>query len=94
MPERQTFEIPQQLHELVEKNVEQARSAYGQLLDAMAQATHAWSAAASTEMASGLKIVQERAIQFAKENGEAGFTLASELAKAKDLQGHCQSKLA
>jgi len=37
-------------------------------------------------MTSGFKVVQERAIQFAKENAEAGFALASELAKAKDLQ--------
>ena len=28
----------------------------------------------------------ERAIQFAKENAEAGFALANELTKAKDLQ--------
>jgi hypothetical protein len=37
-------------------------------------------------MTSGFKVVQERAIQFAKENAEAGFALASELANAKDLQ--------
>jgi len=37
-------------------------------------------------MTSGFKVVQEQAIQFAKENAEAGFALASELAKAKDLQ--------
>jgi hypothetical protein len=37
-------------------------------------------------MASGFKVVQDRAIQFAKENAEAGFALAGELAKAKDLQ--------
>ena len=36
--------------------------------------------------ASGFKVVQEQAIQFAKENSDAGFALASELAKAKDLQ--------
>jgi hypothetical protein len=35
---------------------------------------------------SGFKAVQERAIQFAKENAEAGFALANELTKAKDLQ--------
>ena len=29
-------------------------------------------------MASGFKVVQERAIQFAKENADAGFALASE----------------
>jgi hypothetical protein len=37
-------------------------------------------------MTSGFEAVQERAIQFAKENAEAGFALATELAKAKDLQ--------
>jgi phasin len=86
MPEKQAFEIPQQLRELVEKNVEQARTAYGQFLDAMAEAVREWSTAPSTLMASGFKAVQERAIQFAKENAEAGFALASELAQAKDLQ--------
>jgi phasin len=85
MPEKQTFEIPQQLREIAEKNIEQARTAYGQLMDAMTQAMSAWISAPS-EMTSGFKGVQERAIQFAKENAEAGFTLANELTKAKDLQ--------
>jgi hypothetical protein len=35
MPQNQPFEIPQQLRELAERNVEQARTAYGQLMDAM-----------------------------------------------------------
>ena len=37
-------------------------------------------------MTSSFKVVQERAIQFAKENAEAGFALASDLTKAKDIQ--------
>ena len=86
MPEKQDFQIPQQLRDLAEKNVEQARAAYGQLMEAMTQAARAWSIAPSTVMASGFKVVQERAIQFAKENADAGFALASELAKANDLQ--------
>ena len=45
MPEKQIFEIPQQLRELAQKNVEQARAAYGQFMDAMAQAVSAWSSA-------------------------------------------------
>jgi phasin len=85
MPEKQTFEIPQQLREIAEKNIEQARMAYGQLTDAMTQAMSAWISGPS-EMTSGFKAVQERAIQFAKENAEAGFALANELTKAKDLQ--------
>jgi hypothetical protein len=31
MPQNQPFEIPQQLRELAERNVEQARTAYGQV---------------------------------------------------------------
>ena len=86
MPEKQDFQIPQEVREFAEKNVEQARVAYGQLMEFMTQAVRAWSAASSTEIASGFKVVQERAIQFAKENADAGFALASELAKAKDLE--------
>jgi hypothetical protein len=52
----------------------------------MAEALRAWSTVPSAVMTSGFKVVQEQAIQFAKENSEAGFALASELAKAKDLQ--------
>jgi hypothetical protein len=37
-------------------------------------------------MSFGFKVVQERAIQCAKENAGADFALASGLAKAKDLQ--------
>ena len=85
MPEKQDLQIPQEMREFAEKNVEQARVAYGQLMEFMTQAVRAWSAP-STVMASEFKVVQERAIQFAKENAEAGFALASELAKAKDLQ--------
>jgi phasin len=86
MPEKQTFEIPQQLREIAEKNIEQARTAYGQLMDAMTQAMSAWISTPSEALTSGFKAVRERAIQFAKENAEAGFALANELTKAKDLQ--------
>ena len=86
MPDKQTFEIPQPLRELAEKNIEQARTAYGQLMEAMTRAMSAWILAPSEAMTSGFKAVQEGAIQFAKENAEAGFALANELTKAKDLK--------
>ena len=35
-------------------------------------------------MTSGFKTVQDRAVRFASDNAEACFTLASELANAKD----------
>ena len=80
------FEIPQQLRELTEKNLEQARAGYGQFMDAMNQAMGFWTQAApATATTGGFKVVQERAVKFAKQNAEACFNLASELTNAKDL---------
>lgn len=80
------FEMPQQIRDLAEKNVEQARAAYGQFMDAMTQAMGTWTKSIpQNQMTSGLKVVQDRAIGFAKQNAEAGLTLAGDLAKAKDI---------
>jgi hypothetical protein len=87
MAQTPPFEIPQQLRELAEKNVEQARAAYGQFMDAMAQATSMWMGAMpANEMTTGFKTVQDRAVRFAKQNAEACFALASELTNAKDVK--------
>jgi hypothetical protein len=81
------FEIPQQMRDLAEQNVEQARQAYGQMMESMVKAMSMWSAAVpANEMTSGFKLVQERATRFAKQNADAGFALAAELASAKDIQ--------
>ena len=87
MAQNQPFEMPPQLRELAEKNIEQARAAYAHFMDAMTQAVNAWPTTSSNASASGFKDVQELAVRFAKENAEAGFKLASELANAKDVQG-------
>ena len=80
------FEIPQQLRELAEKNLEQARAGYGQFMDAMTQAMGMWAQGTPAHpMTAGFKVVQDRAIKFAKQNAEAYFNLASEVANAKDL---------
>ena len=80
------FEMTQQIRELAKKNVEQARAAYGQYMDAMRQAMGIWSKGIpENQMTSGFKVVQDRAIGFAKQNAEAGFALAADLAKAKDI---------
>jgi phasin len=87
MAQNTTFEIPQQFRELAERNVEQARSAYAQFMDAMSKAAGMWmTAMPANDMTSGFKAFQERAIRFAKQNAEAGFALASELASARDFQ--------
>lgn len=81
------IEFPQHLRELAEKNLEQARGAYAQFMDAMTQAMGMWlSAMPQNEMTAAFKVVQERAIRFGKQNAEAGLAFASELANAKDFQ--------
>ena len=87
MAQNQAFEVPQQLRQLAESNVEQARTAYDQFMDAMTQAMSMWLGAMPVdEKTSGFKVVQERGVRFAKQNSEACFALASELATAKDMQ--------
>jgi hypothetical protein len=87
MARNDSFEIPAQVRELAERNVEQASAAYGQFMDAMAQAMGMWwSAMPPSELTSGFKAVQDRAIRFAKQNSDAGFALASSLANARDIQ--------
>jgi hypothetical protein len=74
-------EIPPELRELAEKNIEQAQAAYGQFMDFLTQAI-----GASSKASSEFRVVQERAIQFARENADRSFSLGRELARAKDVQ--------
>ena len=87
MAQNNPFEMPQQLRELAEKNVEQARASYGQFMDAMAKAAGMWTAAIpQTEMTTGFKSVQDKAIRFSKQNADACFNMATELASANNVQ--------
>ena len=86
MAEKPSFEIPPELRDFAEKNVEQARVAYGQFMDFLAQAMGAWAGSPGSSEMPGFKAVQEKAVAFAKENAERSFALASEIARAKDVQ--------
>jgi hypothetical protein len=86
MADNPSFEIPPELRELAEKNVEQARAAYGQFMDFLTQAMGAWAKSPGAANMGGFSAVQERAVGFAKENAERSFALASELSRAKDMQ--------
>jgi phasin len=86
MAEKPSFEIPPELRDFAEKNVEQARVAYGQFMDFLANAMGAWANTAGTAEMTGFKAMQDKAIAFAKENAERSFALASDLARAKDIQ--------
>ena len=80
------LEMPKQIRDVAEKNVEQARAFFGQYMDAMTKAMGMWSKSMpENKMTAGFKAVQDRAVGFAKQNAEAGLALAAELAKAKDV---------
>ena len=83
----QPIEIPQPMRDVAVQNVEQARAAYDQFMGALTQATSMWSKAMSAiPMTSEFDAVHQRAARFAKQNAEAAFALAKDLANAKDAQ--------
>ena len=86
MAEKPPFEIPPELRDFAEKNVEQARAAYGQFMDVVVKAMGAWTSSAGGAEMTGFKAVQDKAIAFAKENAERSFALASDLARAKGVE--------
>jgi phasin len=77
------FEYPAHLRELAERNVEQVRAACGQFMDA---ARRAHDMMGIILPANPMKQVQERTMRFTEQNMEASFSLAGELAKAKDFK--------
>jgi len=86
MPREQRFDIPQELRQLAEENVERARELYVQFMDGVARNMAMWSTPSSDAVTPGFNEVRERAVKLAKENADAAFALAKEVAQAKDLQ--------
>jgi phasin len=86
MAENKKQGIPQEMRELAVKNIDQARAAYSQLMEAARQAQEMMKALIpSNPVAQGLSEAQERAMKFTQQNLDASFALADELAKANDL---------
>lgn len=86
MAQNNPFEIPEQMRQMAEQSVEQARSTYGQFMDAMLQAQSMWfSSLPGNPAVDSFKEVQELGMQFARENADTALNLATEISKAKDL---------
>ena len=79
MAENNPFEMPPQVRELAEKNIDQARQFYDQWMEGTARVMSMWSATPVGGMVPGFDSLRERAIKFAKDNAEAAFALAEEL---------------
>jgi hypothetical protein len=86
MAENKPFEILPQVRELAEKNIDQARQFYEQWMEGVSQVMSMWSASPAGGMVPGFDSLRDRTIKFAKDNAEAAFALAEELAQAKDMQ--------
>jgi phasin len=85
MPDAPSFEIPESLRDLAERNVEQARAAYTQFMD-MARQAQEVVGRSSDAVAAGAREVQTRALRYAQETMDASFAFISDLARARDLK--------
>jgi phasin len=85
MADNPSFEIPAAMRELAERNIEQARTAYGQFME-MARQAQDLVTKSSDAVAASAREVQSRALRYAQENLEASFVFASDLARARDLK--------
>jgi phasin len=84
MFEKTPLEIPEQVREMAERNVEQTRAAYQQFMDAARQAQDLVSRSQGA-MTEAIVAVQSKAMRFAEDNVAAGFKLAADLARARDV---------
>ena len=89
MSDKPQFEIPEAVRELAERNVEQARSAYGQFMD-MARKVQDTVSQSQGAMAASAMELQSRVTKFAEENIQASFRFASDLSRARDLKEYME----
>ena len=81
------FAVPYDLRMLAGSNIDQARLACSQLMDATAQVMSIWlNALPQSEVTSRFKAVQQQAMGYGKQNVEAALTFASELTNAEGFQ--------
>ena len=84
MSDQGPFEIPQNMRELAEQSLEQAKKAYNQFMETSRNAQDLLEQSSDT-MTSSAKEVQQKAIEYAESNMQAGFDLANKLVLAKDM---------
>lgn len=86
MPQYKPFDIPRELRQLAEENVERVHQLYLQFIENVAQTMSVWATPSAVTITPGFNKVRARAVRFAKENADAAFKLAREVANARDLQ--------
>lgn len=89
MVDKASFEIPEAVREIAERNVEQARSAYDQFME-MTRRAQEMVAKSQGAMAQSALDIQRKAMKFAEDNTNASFKLAMDLARSRDLKEYLE----
>ena|SRR5258705_3629773 len=89
MYEKPQLEIPEAVRQMTERNLDQARSSYNQFME-MARKAQDLMSRSSGVMAESALDIQQRVLRFTEQNMEAGFQLAGELARARDLKEYLE----
>lgn len=89
MTDNPKLEIPDAVRELAERNVDQARAAYGQFVE-MAQKAQNMVAESQGAMANSAREIQSQALKYASQNIDSNFDFAAELARARDLKEYME----
>ena len=84
-----TMEIPPQVREMAERNVEQTKTAYNQFLTMARQSQDLVASSQGDGMKSALD-VQGKALRYAEQNMDAGFRFAADLARARDVKEYSE----
>jgi phasin len=79
------FEIPENMREMADKSVEQAKKAFDQFLDATQKAVAAAESSART-IREGASDVNRQALAFLEDNIGASFDFAQRLVKARTVE--------
>jgi phasin len=89
MYDKAQMEIPEAVRQVAERNVEQTRVAYNQFMD-MARKAQEMVMQSQGAMAGAALEIQTRALRYAEQNMEAGFAMASEMARARDVREYLE----
>jgi hypothetical protein len=85
MKQTTPFEIPRQVRDAAERTLDEARSAFEQMMDATQKAV-AGAEGAAKSLGADAADISRQALAFAEENVAASFDLAARLAKARTVE--------
>lgn len=83
------FEIPAAVRELAERNVQQVRASYEQVMGLMRKA-HEAAVKSQGAMAQSALEIQAKSLEFAQANVMSNFAFAADLARARDLKEYLE----